>query len=400
MNCTDIAKIMDEHAEAHLTTAERCALDEHAASCEPCALAWHAQTALLALPIPVTPHSLLAGVLRALPAAAAGAPRRARARIVVLGALLAAGVALATIAYMTVSEWPGGDSTPAAASRGDAERPATNPTREPRSSATDSAAQSSNRATPIPVPEVGYLLVGRTPPNYPPAAIERGIEGWVNVKFTIGANGAVTDATVSESSDPLFEQSAITAVVSWKYLPRVVSGKRVAVPDVQTIIRFQLTPDRPPPEERARILKGAESYAGFARGVEIAWQRAADDDFRGAELELDELGATYDLAAAQQSVALDFYGYIFTQYGDYGRAIAAYESAIALSESTSNAGAGWQGEWLALANLYFARHQYDMALKTLLRYKKKYDGKPMMGAPDEFIEKLRALGVTEETLQP
>jgi hypothetical protein len=58
-----------------------------------------------------------------------------------------------------------------------------------------------------------------------------------------------------------------------------------------------------------------------------------------------------------------------------------------------------------LANLYFARHQYDVALKTLLRPRQATNGaappggsRLVGGEAEALIERLRALGVTEETL--
>ena len=59
MNCTDVAAILDDHALSRLSAADRCALDEHVTACEPCALAWSAQSALLALPVPPLPPDLL-----------------------------------------------------------------------------------------------------------------------------------------------------------------------------------------------------------------------------------------------------------------------------------------------------------------------------------------------------
>lgn len=132
-------------------------------------------------------------------------------------------------------------------------------------------------------------------------------------------------------------------------------------------------------------------YMTIDRSIEVAWRRSSVDDFRGAELELDELRATYDLDDRQTNQVFGFYGYIYTQYGDYGRAIDAYEKAVAAADIA------WPGQWTSLASLYFARHQYDMALKTLLRYRDKASGRI---GPDAtaMIERLRALGVTEDTL--
>ena len=57
---------------------------------------------------------------------------------------------------------------------------------------------------------------------------------------------------------------------------------------------------------------------------------------------------------------------------------------------------------MPLANLYFARHQYDMALKTLLRQRAPYGVRAhqhRQRRSNALIEKLRALGLTHESLE-
>lgn len=414
MNCTDVTTIMDEHADARLTTAERCALDEHLAGCEPCTQAWHAQTALLALRIPETRPSLLADVLRAVTAPGArGEPttRQRRARTVLSAAVLAAGAALVAAAVVTAVQRARDDSADASPATAAPGGPAATASTEPGASSADTTVRAAGAEPADYVDiDVDLIPVVRTPPDYPPAALERKLEGWVQLNFTIAANGAVEDVTVVDSDEPLFEPAAVRALSSWKYLPRVVAGKRVAAHDVQTIIRFAMAPDPPPnaaksdkpppgqipqPSEDPRADARFAAYAGVQRGIATAWERVAVEDLRGAELALDELRATYELDARQQAGLWDFYAYIYTQYRDYGRAIAAYQSSIAINETLPG---GLGGQRLALAKLYFARHQYDLALKTVLPYQKKNAGKVRYPGADEFIEKLRALGVTEETL--
>jgi hypothetical protein len=53
-----------------------------------------------------------------------------------------------------------------------------------------------------------------------------------------------------------------------------------------------------------------------------------------------------------------------------------------------------------LANLYFARHQYDLALNTLVRQRALYQSSRINeGENKELIAKLRALGLTHESLE-
>lgn len=81
----------------------------------------------------------------------------------------------------------------------------------------------------------------RIAPDYPPRALSRGIEGWVQVQFTITATGTVKDPTVV-NADPknIFDDAALKAIARWRYNPRVEGGVAVERVGVQTIIRFQL----------------------------------------------------------------------------------------------------------------------------------------------------------------
>ena len=401
MNCTNVAAILDDHALSRLSAADRCALDAHVAACEQCGLAWHAQSALLALPVPAVPIDLLDRVLRAVSSQPSRAPRRTRVRIATVGALLAAGTALASVTAWKMLR-PNGSSTAVSTAANGVS--AADTSRVPAEAVRNPAASAKADAAPIDVQylDVGPFIAQRSPPAYPPEALRRKLDGDVTLKFTIDDHGVVKDVEVVRSSDALFEAAAVASLAQWKYLPRVSAGKRVAVVGLETVIRFTLEQPKAPPDQAKAIAKEAgrmptpdqQGYADMQavdRGIAVAWQRVAADDLRGAELELDELRATYNLLDYQLSTVWSFYGYIYIQYGDYGRAIDAYQRAV-----ESNAG-HWTEPWTALANLYFARHQYDMALKTLLAYK---NSGVMRIAPEAeaMIEKLRALGVTEDTL--
>ncbi len=81
----------------------------------------------------------------------------------------------------------------------------------------------------------------RIPPDYPPRALQRGLEGWVQIQFTITATGTVKDPMVV-NADPknIFDDAALKAIARWRYNPRVEGGVAVERVGVQTIIRFQL----------------------------------------------------------------------------------------------------------------------------------------------------------------
>lgn len=81
----------------------------------------------------------------------------------------------------------------------------------------------------------------RVPPEYPPRALTRGVEGWVLVQFTITTAGTVKDARVIDSMPAqLFDDAALKAIARWRYNPRVDGGVAVERVGVQTRIVFEL----------------------------------------------------------------------------------------------------------------------------------------------------------------
>jgi protein TonB len=81
----------------------------------------------------------------------------------------------------------------------------------------------------------------RVDPEYPPRAKQQGIEGWVDIEFTISPAGTVQDERVLEAQPPaIFDRAALNAVRRWRYNPRVENGVPVARPGVQVRIRFDM----------------------------------------------------------------------------------------------------------------------------------------------------------------
>ncbi len=81
----------------------------------------------------------------------------------------------------------------------------------------------------------------RINPDYPPRALSRGLEGWVQVQFTITATGTVRDPVVVNAEPKnIFDDAALKAIARWRYNPKVEGGVAVERIGVQTIIRFQL----------------------------------------------------------------------------------------------------------------------------------------------------------------
>ncbi len=90
------------------------------------------------------------------------------------------------------------------------------------------------------IAEGDYLPIVRVAPVYPARALSRGLEGFVDLMFTVTTAGTVKDPVVIQSTSSLFERAAIRAVLKFKYKPRVVDGVPVEVPGVKTRISFML----------------------------------------------------------------------------------------------------------------------------------------------------------------
>ena len=90
------------------------------------------------------------------------------------------------------------------------------------------------------IAEGDYLPIVRVAPVYPARALSRGLEGYVDMSFTVTTTGTVKDPVVDFSTSSLFERAAIRAVLKFKYKPRVVDGVPVEVPNVKTRITFKI----------------------------------------------------------------------------------------------------------------------------------------------------------------
>ncbi len=90
------------------------------------------------------------------------------------------------------------------------------------------------------IAEGDYLPIVRVAPVYPARALSRGLEGYVDMSFTVTMTGTVRDPIVLFSTSSLFERAATRAVLKFKYKPRVVDGVPVDVKGVKTRISFQI----------------------------------------------------------------------------------------------------------------------------------------------------------------
>jgi protein TonB len=84
----------------------------------------------------------------------------------------------------------------------------------------------------------------RHPPVYPRSAKRQGIQGWVDIVYTINRSGDVKNIQVVNATPKgIYEKSVLRAVSSWRFSPGTVGGKPVNI-RVKQRLRFELNHDR------------------------------------------------------------------------------------------------------------------------------------------------------------
>jgi protein TonB len=75
-------------------------------------------------------------------------------------------------------------------------------------------------------------------PAYPAAAKAAGLEGWVRVRYAVGADGAVGNPQVVEAApEGVFDAAARAAVARWRYAP---DPRGLGWEGVESVVRFEL----------------------------------------------------------------------------------------------------------------------------------------------------------------
>ena len=89
-------------------------------------------------------------------------------------------------------------------------------------------------------PDSDVVPIVRISPQYPRQALLNGIEGWVQIEFTITPEGRVSDPVVVEAKPRgMFDRAAIQAILRWKFKPRYIDGQAITRRASQ-VIDFQL----------------------------------------------------------------------------------------------------------------------------------------------------------------
>ncbi len=72
-------------------------------------------------------------------------------------------------------------------------------------------------------------------PEYPHSLRQQGIEGEVEVAFTVDAHGRVQDIEVQDATNEAFSRAAVAAVRQWRFKPALRDGKPVEVRTTQRL---------------------------------------------------------------------------------------------------------------------------------------------------------------------
>nr|WP_324258187.1 M56 family metallopeptidase [Cellvibrio fontiphilus] len=90
----------------------------------------------------------------------------------------------------------------------------------------------------------GYLPLKLVTPEYPAQALNKGIEGWVEVEFTIDADGYIVNPQViAHSPSAIFDRSVLSALKKSHYRPQLFDGQPIVVHGVTELFRFTLVQD-------------------------------------------------------------------------------------------------------------------------------------------------------------
>jgi len=82
------------------------------------------------------------------------------------------------------------------------------------------------------------LLVKEVPPKFPATALQRRVDGAVELLATVSKNGDITAVKVL-SGDAQLAHSAVEAVKQWKYKPYLLDGEPIEI-QTQITVNFKL----------------------------------------------------------------------------------------------------------------------------------------------------------------
>jgi TonB family protein len=115
----------------------------------------------------------------------------------------------------------------------------------PRMSATQTLRQQISEALAQRVATTSVINAGslrrtrEVPATYPPDAQRRGIQGWVDLEFTVAADGSTRDVVVTAAQpQQAFDKAAVDAMRRWRFEPVMLNGQPI---DQRAKLRMQFS---------------------------------------------------------------------------------------------------------------------------------------------------------------
>ncbi|WP_339452679.1 energy transducer TonB [Pseudomonas sp. JAI120] len=107
------------------------------------------------------------------------------------------------------------------------------------------AAEKARVATPAPAQAPAfdsrqYQPLSKEAPDYPERALDKNIEGDCTLEYSVNAQGRVENPKVLDGCHPLFIRPSLAAANTFRYQPRIVDGKAVAVPAVRNTFHYRI----------------------------------------------------------------------------------------------------------------------------------------------------------------
>ncbi|OKO45727.1 energy transducer TonB [Pseudomonas sp. BTN1] len=105
------------------------------------------------------------------------------------------------------------------------------------------ASEKARAAVPAPTPAFDsrqYQPLSKAAPDYPERALDKNIEGDCSVEYTVNTQGHVENPKVLDGCHPLFIRPSLAAANTFRYQPRIVDGKAVAVPAVRNTFHYRI----------------------------------------------------------------------------------------------------------------------------------------------------------------
>ena len=85
-----------------------------------------------------------------------------------------------------------------------------------------------------------FQPITKRAPHYPQRALEKGIQGECTVGYSVNAQGRVENPRVVGECHPLLIQPSLSAALGFRYQPRILDGRPVAVPDVHNTFHYRI----------------------------------------------------------------------------------------------------------------------------------------------------------------